>query len=607
MWKKITVLLSLIILSPPVLSQARIDTDVIAVVKSLHAKNKQLAQSKLLSVLIFLQSKANADLFIKELHRSYSAKVQKLVDSPILLVSLPAQLNVLYAIASKPSVKQISSFHGAQEELEISEQAILLRSSDFYPTVNNWWANGFTGKNLAVGILDSGVALENPNLANKQILVRKERGSTFDQFINGVRSAHGTGIACIYAGSGSSTYPNDTGLAPDTQAIVAALITDHDGLLADQSITFSSIDWMLNRAEIQPNIINYSNGNGVINCTDCNDWSGFARMIDFTINRHQILWVKSAGNNGYIPSSKYPPYASTMTIPADNYNGLTVANMDPVVREDNEVSFNPDREKHSIRYTSSRGPTLAGRKKPDIAAPGNDTRTCAPDPLLYFFKYTEAMDYHDGYRLMGGTSSATPHVGAVALLLHDSGITAPRAKKALLLNSADAYTDSDKPGPEDPKYIYLGGHYPVMGTQWNRTYGWGYLNAQKAFEQRRNLVEDVLTVDDPVKIYHALLPVGAKVTLVHERRVGYNEAGEWKLSHLSLEIIDQVTNKIIMRDSSTIDTVHQVANCERQSFDKYCSANTKPVNALIKVRLFGKIDGARAEPFALAASVDFHA
>jgi serine protease AprX len=444
----------------------------------------------------------------------------------------------------------------------------------------------------------------NPSLAKKNIIVRKEPGSGYDEFKNGVRTAHGTGVACIYVGIGSTVFPNDTGIAQNAPTIITGLAGEGDGNIDDLSQTLSSLDWMLSRTGIKPDVINYSFGNGLTNCAECPDWSGLAKITDYVVNHYHILWVKSAGNGGYVPPTQSAPYASTMSTPADNYNGLTVANMDPVNVVDHVSILNPDRNQHAIRYTSSRGPTLKGRKKPDISAPGNDTRTCAPDPFSYPFSYTKFMDYHDGYRLMGGTSAATPHVGAASLLLHEAGITSPMAKKALLINSADAYTDSNQPGPNDPKNNYKGGHYPVMGSEWNRTYGWGYLNMQKAFEERKNVIEDKLTTQNSEKIYEVDLPIGAKITLVHERRVGYTDSHEWKLSHLSLEIVEQGTNRLIMRDASEQDSVHQVANCERHAYQKDCSPETKPVHALIKIKLLNQvIDGANEEPYALASSV----
>lgn len=588
-------------------SKAIIDPDVKVAVSKAHPYTLTSQYSSSTSTIIFLHSIKDADSFIADLNKIPHVFAKKFDSIPAVLVSLPTDPLVLDTIANHPAAMQITSFHGGQEELEFSEQAILLRPSALYPTISNWWDYGYTGQHSIVGLLDSGIAREHPSLSEKQIIIRKEPGSGYEDFKNGVRSAHGTGVACIYMGAGSSDFPNDTGIAQGSPTIIAGLAGEGDGNMDDLGQTLSSLDWMLNRSEAKPDVINYSFGNGLTNCADCSDWSGLAKVVDYVVNHNHILWVKSAGNNGYIDPTFKAPYAATMTTPADNYNAITVANMNPTLKEGDVLMLNPDRAMHTIRYTSSRGPTLTGRKKPDISAPGNDTRTCAPDPELYSFTYTKDMDYHDGYRLMGGTSSAAPHVGAAALLLDDAGIKSPMAKKAVLINSADAYTDSNKPGPDDPKHPYDGGHYPVMGTEWNRTYGWGYLNMQKAFDERNNVIQDTLTLERPERIYEVELPVGAKLTLVHERRVGYSNSLEWKLSHLSLEIVEQGTNQLIMRDDSAIDTVHQVANCQRHSDEKVCSSETKPRRVLVKVKLLSQnIDGANEEPYALASSVPLH-
>jgi serine protease AprX len=604
MLKKIIINLTCLLFTPLVCAKAIIDPDVKAIINKSQAKAFTAEQFPRIATLIFLHSQKEVDLFIADLKRLDHVSAQKFTSIPALLVLFPKDQLILETIANHPAAMQISSFHGGQEELEFSEQAILLRPSDYYPNISNWWDNGYTGQHTIIGLIDSGVASEHPSLNGKQIIIRKEAGSGYAELKNGVRTPHGTGVACIYAGSGNTTFPNDTGIARGVATIITGLAGEGDGNMEDLAQTLSTLDWMLDRAEVKPNLINYSFGNGMTNCPECPDWSGLAKVVDYVVNHHHILWVKSAGNNGYIAPSLKSPYASTMTSPADNYNAITVANMNPTIKVDEVLLLNPNRDMHAIRYTSSLGPTLNGRKKPDISAPGNDTRTCAPDPAFYSFSYTKAMDYYDGYRLMGGTSSAAPHVGAAALLLHDGGIVSPMAKKALLINSADAYTDSGKSGPDNPKYPYEGGHYPVMGREWNRTYGWGYLNMQRAYEERNYLIQDKLTLQDPEKIYEADLPIGAKITLVHERRVGFSDSQEWQLSHLRLEIIDRKTKRVIMRDNSPQDTVHQVANCRRRPNEKLCSSITKPIQALIRVRLMSPtIDGSNEEPFALASSV----
>ena len=580
-------------------SNAIIDSDILA---SLEKPIMHAEQQESIAIIIFLKQQSQVTSFLQHVYKIPGIRAQALHFMPAVVAVIPKNKALLNRIAKHQAAAQISSTKAGIEELEVSAQSILLTPSETNPEVNNWWQHGYTGQNGVVGLIDSGIAVEHPALSNKTIIIRQEPGSDYALYPNGVRSAHGTGAACIYAGVGSGPFARELGMAYGTSTIVSGLAGENEGRDTNEEeelmLTTTTLDWMLTRASVKPTIINYSFGNGIISCPACTDWSGLAKVVDYVVNHDKILWVKSAGNHGIGTSMN----RSTMTSPADNYNALTVANMNPTVTQNGVTLQTSDRTQHTIRYTSSRGPTLNGRRKPDITAPGNDTRTCAPDPLLYLFSYSPGMDYQDGYRLMGGTSSAAPHVGAALLLLQDAGINNPMAEKSLLLNSADAWTDNGKPGPSDPNYTYSGSHFAVDGSEWNPTYGWGYLNMQQAFDQRLNIIEDDVTANEPTKDFEAFLPVGGKVTLVHERRVGYNHDNtEWKLSHLSLEIYDADTQQLIAQDSSPIDTVHQVANCDRESGEKHCSSKIKAVHVMIRVKLLDAIiDGSQTEPFAIA-------
>jgi serine protease AprX len=604
--KKIMLCMMLFIFASTSFSRGLIDADVLL---SLREGGMQKSQPsfapQFISVLIFLYSADDADNVLDFLKGLGGIEASRLEFMPIIAAVVPKNITILTRIAEHAAVAQISSNRAGSEELENSAQSILLTSSPTNPVLSNWWDHGYIGQKGVIGLIDSGVAAKHLGLLNKKIIVRKEVGSGYFDFPEGIRSAHGTGVACIYAGLSTPAFPRDLGIAYGARTIVAGLAGEGVGEAKDLFQTLGTLDWMLKRAEIKPTVINYSFGNGVHACSACPDWSGLAKTVDYVVNHEKILWIKSAGNLGYVEPSTGIPYSSTMTVPADNYNGITVANMNPTIQHDGIALQTSDRQYHMISARSSRGPTIGGRKKPDISAPGDDTWTCAPDPEQYHFNYTDAMHYLSGYRLMGGTSSAAPHVGAAVLLMQDAGIDNPMLEKALLLNSADAWTDSDEPGKNDGVVGYNGGHHAVMGSTWNRTYGWGYINLQKAFDERENLVLDKLSVQAPVKEYSATLPVGAKVTLVHERRVGYApDTAEWRLSHLSLEIVDARTQQILMKDDSSIDTVHQVANCKRLQGDSKCSAKTKEKNVIIRVSLLSdRIDGSEEEPFALAASV----
>ena len=582
-------LICLLCFSVTVFAGANIDQDVLNNLRT--GKLKSATDSSTLSVLVFLYSNEKKKEFLEDIRHFPNTSFQDLGFMPAVAVTLPANLYDLNRIANHKAVAQISFNNPSTQELDVSVQAIKLAPSSSYLDVNNWWAHGYTGKKGVLGLIDDGVDPTHPDLANKQLIVRTENGSHYEDFINGVRAPHGTGIACIY-GSNNEKYK---GVAYELPTIITGLSGPENSDAQSIMMTMSTLDWMLERSEIKPTLINYSMGNGSVSCQGCPEWSGLARLIDYVVNEKKILWVKSAGNGGYIEPTKNLHYASTLTVPGDNYNALTVANMSLNVIENNSTMKTADRNQHIIRSTSSRGPTPYGRRKPDLTAPGHDTRTCAPDVQIYRFNYIKDMDYRDGHRLMGGTSSAAPHVGGAALLLQDAGIKNPMAIKALLINSADAWTDSGKSDHEKQA------HFSVMGSEWNRTYGWGYINMQAAFEQRNDLIEDELTLKKPVLEYRTDLQVGEKVTLVHERRVGFSADGAaWKLSHLSVEIIDRDTEEVIAKDDSPIDTVHQVANCERLAGERNCSSSTKPIHALVRVKLLSStIDGSDREPFAL--------
>lgn len=553
-------------------------------------QNFTVSENKFYNLLIFLKNSDSATEVLQDLQKQTGIHLQNYSSLPILSTTIRFQVDLINMIAKHPSVAQISLLDEGLEELEKSEQAILLKPSQVYPNLHNWWDSQITGANTVIGIIDSGIATDHPSLLNKNIVVRKEPNSGYQDYKNGVRTAHGTGVACIYAGMGSPLFPNELGIAYGASTIVTGLAGEGNGNPLDMSQTLSTLDWMLKRSTLKPQVINYSFGNGLVSCSNCSSWSGLAKIVDYVINQEHILWVKSAGNKGKLLGNQ------SMTIPADSYNALVVADMNtnPQAKEDSYQRI--DRSFHEISASSSRGPTFDGRKKPDITAPGNDTWTCAPDPTIYSLGYRESMKYHDGYRYMGGTSAAAPHVGAAVLLLHQAGITSPLAQKALLINSADAWSDFHS---DDSSQLFP---HELMGSYWNSTYGWGYLNLQKAYEQQHNLNVDSLSPLINQKIYTAVLKPGDKITLVHERRVGYTSFyTPWQLSKLKLELIDQATNKTIDVDDSQIDTVHQVSNCKRKEPLAKC-ANTKTIQAIIRVTLNSDIDGSEIEPFAISSS-----
>ncbi|WP_419420804.1 S8 family serine peptidase [Legionella sp. D16C41] len=550
------------------------------------------------SLFLFFNSNEKRNAFIDVIKTNPNLSVMSLNFMPVAIVTFIPTAKIYKKITQSADILYIALNKPANEKVELSSHSTHPRVPFRYPGIDLWWQHGFKGYQGVLGLIDSGISPEHPALAGKKVIINKTSDSHYIDYPFGVRTAHGTGVACIYAGFPRDKNQHVRGVAYKTPIILSTLAGEGTAHQHHFWLTYSSLNWLLS-SSYQPTVINYSFGNGDVTCPFCPDWSGMGKIVDYIVNQKKILWVTSAGNNGYIKQRKSAPFVSTLTVPAESYNALTVANMNMYTNAKATArKFN--RQSHAIYFSSSRGPTLIGRKKPDIAAPGNDTLTCAPDPKKYQLHYPSAMQYKNGYRLMGGTSSAAPHVGGAVLLLNDAGIVNPIAIKALLINSADTWTDSNKPGPDDPTYAYRGGHHPIAGSQWNPTYGWGYMNLQTAFYQRHFIIESKLTLKKPVLIYHLKIRPQDKITLVHERRVGFNKNGQlWHLSQLKLEILDMKSGKQLAKDDSAIDNVHQVSLCNAANLIQ--CFQTKPKEIIVKVSLNDKrIDGSNEEPFALA-------
>lgn len=551
------------------------------------------------SLILFFQYRNQIPHFIKTMKKFNQVTILPLNFMPAAILTGNDDPIILNAVLENPLIVHIALNEPAGEKSESRYKNEKSITQYRYPGIDKWWAKNFKGQSATVGIIDSGIDKNHPALINKNILINKTKNSFYTNYKDGIRTPHGTGVACIYSGYPIETdLKNIRGVAYKAPVILSTLAGEGYQFKENFWLTYAGLNWFFVQNK-KPNVINYSFGNGSVNCSSCPDWSGMSMIIDYIVNQYKILWVTSAGNNGFVKPRPKAPFSSSMTIPADNYNALTVANMN-IYHKLNVHSNDSSEYRQAISYSSSRGPTLSGRKKPDITAPGNDTYTCAPQKK-YHFKYSKSMNYRKGYRYMGGTSSAAPHVGGAILLVKEAGITNPIAIKALLINSADTWTDSNLPGPEDPDYLYRGGHHRIIGSQWNPTYGWGYINMNKAFEQRFNIKMNYLSQNRKIIDYVMTVKPQDKITVVHERRVGFHkDQSLWKLSYITLDLIDPLSKKSLVSDRSPIDNVHQVSLCSIITH-KECKQNTTK-KVIVRIRLQSVIEGENKEPFALAYS-----
>ncbi|MET9226042.1 S8 family serine peptidase [Lentzea sp. NPDC003310] len=249
------------------------------------------------------------------------------------------------------------------------------------------WEKGFTGKDVTVAILDTGVDETHPDLAGAVLESKNFSDSaTTDDMVG-----HGTHVASTVTGDGKYK-----GIAPDAKLVNGKVLGDYGG--GYESDIIAGMEWAATKAKI----INMSLGSS---------WPDEGTdPMSLALNRITeqtgALFVVAAGNSG-----------GTIGSPASADAALTVG---AVNRDDTLADF------------SSRGPRWVNNAvKPDITAPGVDIVAAkAKNGQI-------GTPAGDGHVALSGTSMATPHVaGAAAILAAKNPAWKAEDIKAALMNSA---------------------------------------------------------------------------------------------------------------------------------------------------------------------------
>lgn len=308
---------------------------------------------------------------------------------PSLVVELP--YNSISELAKSKQVKRI--WYDAQVKSLLNTIVPVVGGIGVKKT-------GFTGKMVTIAVLDTGV------YPHEDLKYPTNRIIAWADFINNKPipyddNGHGTHVAGIIAGNGSSSFGKYCGMAPDANlAVVKVLDQNGNGSL---SAIIEGIDWCIkNRAKYNIRIINLSFGAIAQN----------SYRTDLLCRATSKAWENgivvctAAGNDG--------PGAGTINTPGINPKIITIGNLDhrrTVIYDDDQV-----------HPTSSRGPTRDRIKKPDLLAPGTNIIS---------------LRLGGGYRSLTGTSMAASLVsGAVALILEKDPKLQPNQVKRILLNNA---------------------------------------------------------------------------------------------------------------------------------------------------------------------------
>ena len=469
----------------------------------------------------------------------------------ILSAYLPSK--ALETVAQASMVTAIEKNRRTEYELDIS-----MDSSGF----DSWWSKPFDGGAYDFGLVDTGVEEDHPAFSN--ITFYSRPGSS----ILGDHGTHVTGIAA----SNDATYK---GGAYGLDAVIWANAGLGANTAERQAGTMESMDWLAASAAQGPEVVNHSLGYGTASDTD---YSSSDSFYDAYVSHFDIMVTKSAGN-GYWNNT-----TPTITHPASAYNLMAVANMNDM----NTLTRTDD-----VRSSSSSiGPTVGNRKKPDICAPGTSILSANSNYMN-----------GDDFIPKSGTSMAAPHIAAAIVLMEDAGNHIPMAQKAVLINTADAWSCNNTSTTTDDAL--------VQGSYWDKSYGWGYLDMHEAEFNRTDTFSssmvarnDTATADD-YKLYKGRMykhdTMIEKATLVWEKRTNY-VSGEppsttYSLSDLNLRLYDEATGALLDSDMGGADNVHQVD----------VSAGSEGWNdVVIKAYAWStSFGGVTAEPFALATEENF--
>jgi len=300
------------------------------------------------------------------------------------------------------------------------------------------WAQGFRGKGIIIANSDTGVSHGEPALRktyagynNGQV---KHDYHWFDGSTprsNVPVDTHGHGTHCMGTKVGEDGT-NKIGMAPQAHWITCRSL----GPGASRQTVVRCLEFFLAPTDVQgrspnpdkrPHITSHS-----YLCTGCSLDTGVKNL-----KAAGVAVVVANGNSG--------PRCSSTTHPASVKESFSVGALAP--QSDNIASF------------SSRGPHT-NYIKPNVAAPGQNVRSCVPGGR---------------YQSMSGTSMAAPAVAGCFALLWDA---VPELKRKV---------EASEKVFQDSALQQRAGNQCNSDAAPNNVFGWGTINVEKACELARKL------------------------------------------------------------------------------------------------------------------------
>lgn len=321
--------------------------------------------------------------------RGVAAAVEGVVATTFTYSLIPASahqatMDAVNALSDRDDVEMIWYDEPVHTMLDVSVPLI---------GVPQVWEAGVTGKDIKVGIVDTGIDPTHPDLAGRIAQMKDFTGEGAND-----NNGHGTHVAGIVGGTGASSNGKYKGVAPECIFYTAKVLRGSGS--GSTSWVMAGIEWAVQQG-VQ--VINLSLGSDGA----CDGTDALSVLCDAAVSNGVVVCV-AAGNAG--------PGAKTVGSPGCAKQVITVGATND---SDQVTSF------------SSRGPTSDGRVKPDICFPGASIVACRAAGT------SMGTPVNNYYTSASGTSMATPHAtGASALLLQANPSLVPQQIKDILMNTA---------------------------------------------------------------------------------------------------------------------------------------------------------------------------
>jgi serine protease AprX len=337
-------------------------------------------------------------------------------------VSATVPENKLPQLESSPAVLQVSP----NDKVTFQSDKAVKRAHQISNVVNanKLWGKGIDGSGTRVAVLDTGVHAPHPDLGGRVVHCEDFSHEADTEAHCADTFGHGTFMAGLVAGDGTSSGGKHKGAAPGAD-IVSIKAAGYDGS-TDVSIILAGIQWAVaHKDEFGIRVLNLSLG------TDsAQDYR--LSPLNYAVQRawnEGIVVVVSASNSG--------PDSHTITKPGDDPYVITVGASNHL----GTVSLNDD----IVPMFSSRGPTRSnGLAKPDVVAPGTHTISLRSPGSAIDSKYGDTARVEEHYFKGSGTSMSTALVsGIVAQMLQEEPNLNPNQVKHRLMSTATPIEDDD--------------------------------------------------------------------------------------------------------------------------------------------------------------------